>query len=261
MNFYTQLGGRVRELRKQKDLTQDELARLLGVKRPTVVQMEKGQRKTYTEEAVKLAEIFQTSLNALVDPGKDIEVVLEEAEKITQPEPQLRINVPQKNWEKFQAVFLYILDKIGAKPNVGETVLYKILYFIDFDFYEKYEEQLIGAAYMKNKYGPTPVEFARIVGEMARNGEIEKIKTEYHGYKQTRYIPLRQPDLSILGGHEIKLIDDVLNRLSDKTAAQISEYLHGDVPWLATENGEIIEYESVFYRTPFYSVRGEDGEI
>jgi len=30
------------------------------------------------------------------------------------------------------------------------TVLYKILYFIDFDYYEKYEEQLMGALYIKN---------------------------------------------------------------------------------------------------------------
>lgn len=38
-------------------------------------------------------------------------------------------------------------------------------------------------------------------------------------------------------------------------ASQISEYSHNDVPWLTTEDGEIIEYKSVFYRTPQYSVR------
>ena len=43
-------------------------------------------------------------------------------------------------------------------------------------------------------------------------------------------------------------------------AAQISEYSHNDVPWLTTEDGETIEYEAVFYRTPPYSVKeyGED---
>jgi len=38
-------------------------------------------------------------------------------------------------------------------------------------------------------------------------------------------------------------------------AAQISDYSHNDVPWLTTEKGKIIEYESVFYRTIPYSVR------
>ena len=44
------------------------------------------------------------------------------------------------------------------------------------------------------------------------------------------------------------------------SARQISEYSHKDVPWLATDEGGIIAYESVFYRTPEYSVRGDDDE-
>ena len=261
MDFYGRLGARVRSLRERSGLKQDELASLLNVKRTTIVQMEKGRRKICTEEAVSLSEIFRIPLNALVDPSKDIEVVLEEAEKHTESEPQLRINIPQKNWIKFREVFLYILDKVGAKLNIGETVIYKLLYFIDFDFYEKYEEQLIGAAYMKNKFGPTPVEFTRTVEKMLAEHEVMKLNTEYHGYRQTRYLPLRKPDLFILRAHEIKLIDEVLGRLSYMTANKISEYSHGDVPWLTTEDGKIIEYESVFYRTPLYSMRGDDEEV
>ena len=56
-------------------------------------------------------------------------------------------------------------------------------------------------------------------------------------------------------GNEQKLIDDVLNSLSDMNAKQISKYSHNDVPWQTTEEGEVIDYESVFYRTPPYSVR------
>ncbi len=265
MGFYDRLGARVRNLRERSGLKQDELASLLNVKRTTIVQMEKGRRKICTEEAVNLSEIFRISLNTLVDPSKEIEVVLEEAKKRTesepQSEPQLRINIPQKNWMKFREVFLYILDKVGAKPNIGETVIYKLLYFIDFDFYEKYEEQLIGAAYMKNKFGPTPVEFTKTVEKMLADHEVMKLHTEYHGYRQTRYLPSRKPDLSILRAHEIKLIDAVLDRLSDMAAKKISEYSHGDVPWLTTEDGRIIEYESVFYRTPLYSMRGDDEEV
>jgi len=51
------------------------------------------------------------------------------------------------------------------------------------------------------------------------------------------------------------MIDSVLDKLSDMNATEISHYSHEDVPWLTTENGEIIEYESVFYRTKPYSMR------
>ena len=54
---------------------------------------------------------------------------------------------------------------------------------------------------------------------------------------------------------EVEVIDDVLNKLSDKNAKEISEYSHKDVPWLTTKDGEQINYEAVFYRTEPYSVR------
>ena len=85
--------------------------------------------------------------------------------------------------------------------------------------------------------------------------EIIKVKDKYFQYPQTKYLPLKKPDLSKIKASEIKIIDEVLNKLSDKNAFQISEYSHNDVPWLYTKNNEVIEYEAVFYRTAPYSVR------
>ncbi len=193
---------------------------------------------------------------------EEAKIIFEKIHKKEKKRKEMRISVPQEKMDKFKEVLLYILNKVGAKPNVGETVIYKLLYFIDFDFYEKYEEQLIGAKYIKNHYGPTPLEFKKIVEEMIKNKEIEVIKSKYFRYPQTKYLPLREPDLSRLKAHEKELIDEVLAKLSDKNASQISEYSHNDVPWLVTKDGEIIDYETVFYRTPPYSVRtySEDSE-
>ncbi len=149
-----------------------------------------------------------------------------------------------------------------TKTNVGETVLYKLLYFIDFDFYEKYEEQLIGATYIKNYHGPTPIEFKPIVEEMGKKGEIEKVRSKYFQYDQKKYLPRRKPDLSRLNAQEIKHIDEVLARLSNKNAQELSDYSHNDVPWITTEDGKPIEYEAVFYRSRKTSVRSyEDNEL
>jgi hypothetical protein len=63
---------------------------------------------------------------------------------------EMRISVPQKNIEKFKQVILYILTKVGSKPNFDQTVLFHLLYFIDFDYYELYEEQLMGWKYIKS---------------------------------------------------------------------------------------------------------------
>jgi len=41
----------------------------------------------------------------------------------------------------------------------------------------------------------------------------------------------------------------------DFNASENSEYSHNDIPWETTEDGDIIQYEAVFYRTLPYSVR------
>ena len=255
------LGKRIKELRKRAEISQQKLAEMLELSRPAISQIENDERKISADELVKLSEIFNLSVESLLNQTKQPQVVLGESKKAVKVRHQIRINVPQKNLEKFKEVFLYILNKAGSKPNIGETVIYKLLYFIDFDFYEKYEEQLIGATYIKNHYGPTPIEFKKIVEKMIDNKEIIKVANDYFKYPQTKYLPLKKPNLSKLRANEIEVIDEVLNRLSDMNASQVSDYSHNDVPWLTTENGKIIEYESVFYRTPPYSVREYSEDI
>ncbi len=249
------IGRKIRELREKLGISQQKLAEQLKVSRPTVSQMENDERKICVEELIKLSKIFNLSVGNLLDLEKQPEVILREGKEKKKETLQIRINVPRKNFKKFKEVFLYILNKVSSKPNIGETVIYKLLYFIDFNFYEKYEEQLIGATYIKNHYGPTPIEFKKIVDKMIEDKEIIKVESAYFEYPQTKYLPLRKPDLSKLKANETKIIDEVLDKLSDMNAAQIKRYSHNDVPWLTTEDQEIIEYESVFYRTLPYSVR------
>ena len=251
------ISEKIKKLRTKAGISQQRLAELLGVSRPAISQIENGERKVSVDELDRLAEIFNISVNSLLNKEKEPEVILKGKTVEKKLQPNIRISVPQKNLEKFKEVLLYILNKVGSKPNIGETVIYKLLYFIDFDFYEKYEEQLIGATYIKNYYGPTPVEFRKIVGQMT-DKEIDRVKSSYFNFPQTKYLPLRKPGLTKLRASEIEVVDSVLNKLSDMNAIQISEYSHHDVPWLTTEDGEIIEYESVFYRTPPYSVREYD---
>ena len=252
-NFYEKLGRRIKKLREETNLSQEELSKKVGISRVSISQIEKGERKVSAEEISRISQIFNISSDILLDFKKEIEVILKEKPE-KKIKKEIRISVPQKNLKKFKEALLYILNKVGAKPNIGETVLYKLLYFIDFDFYEKYEGQLIGATYIKNHFGPTPLEFRKVVKDM-EGKDLIKIKGKYFQYPQTKYLPLREPDLTQLKANEKEVIDKVLERLSDMNASEISEYSHNDVPWLTTEEGKIIDYESVFYRTPPYSVR------
>jgi transcriptional regulator with XRE-family HTH domain len=257
------IGAYLRQLREKADFSQDYVATKIGVSRPTYVQIEKGERELTVSEAAMLADLFDIDLADFLQ-ARDVSkpnVVIEPPSKKGKREADIRISVPQKNLKKFKEVLLYVLEKVGAKPNIGETAIYKLLYFIDFDYYEKFEEQLVGATYIKNRYGPTPVEFAKIVDDMKKKKEIERVSSKYFQYEQKKYLPLRDPDLSVLSAREVAHIDDVLARLSDKSAKELSDYSHEDIPWKVHKQGDKISYESVFYRDYEHSVRSYDDEV
>lgn len=251
------LGQYIQKLREEKKISQEHIAKKLGISRQTYILLEKEDREITISEAKKIAEILNVTFMNLITQNETVEIVkVEEHKKKNRDENILRISIPKKNMDKLKEILLYILTKVGAKPNVGETVLYKLLYFIDFDYYEKYEEQLIGATYIKNHYGPTPVEFKTLIEKMVKSGDVEIINSKYFKHEQKKYLAIRSANLgSLLSAQEIKHIDEVLDRLSDKNANELSDYSHQDIPWISTEEGKVIDYESVFYRLPKTSVR------
>lgn len=229
----------IRELREEHGMTQEYLAGKLGMSRPTLVKVEKGERRLTKPEEDRLKDLF-----GFIDEQASTS--------------DMRVNIPQKNLKKFKQVLLYVLERTAGKPNVGMTALYKLLYFIDFDFYEKYDRQFMGLTYIKNHYGPTPREFVKVVEEMKESEELEEVKSTYFSYEQRKFLPRVRADLALITAQEKDMIDSVIARYGDKTATELSRLSHEDTPWVAAEEGQNIEYEHVFYRNDAFSVREYD---
>jgi transcriptional regulator with XRE-family HTH domain len=251
----------IKKIRDDRGISQQIIASILNVSRPTYQLMENGEKELTVPQIKILCDYylvsFQGFINDKIIPQGD--VILEEKDTFKKTTESVRLSIPQEKVEVFKEVLLYILNKVGAKPNVGQTVLYKLLYFIDFDWYEKYETQLIGARYIKNHYGPTPVAFGKIVDDMKKHGEIEEVKSTFFTHLQTKYLPRREANLSVLKNAEaLHHIDEELARLSDKTAKELSDLSHKDIPWISAKPEEALDYEAVFYRTPDTSVRAYD---
>ena len=248
-----EIGKRVASLRKDKGLSQGDLAARVGISRPALTQVELGNRSLSALEI----HSFSIQLRFSIDDFMGEEFVLNPTiQSETQEEKSnTRISTPKLQVNKFKNVFLYILENCAGKPNVGETVLYKLLYFSDFNYYELHEEHLSGAAYRKLPYGPAPNNVDAIIKAMIDEGELMRIKTDYHNNPQTRHIPLRKADLTELKASEKEVIDKVIDQFSDWSAKAISDYSHKDIPWMATKDGKEINYELVFYREAPFSVR------
>jgi len=256
----------LKKLRQEQDISQEFLAKKIGVSRPTYAQIENGARDMSVKEAQKLARFFGLSLEDFLAGKENIEpkVKLEKSIKKTRLKKQkqeMRISVPQEKVEKFKETLLYILERIGARPNIGEAVVCKLMYFIDFDYYEKFEEQLIGAKYIKNHFGPTPVAFPKIIAQMEQNGDLIHVVKKYFQHDQKKYLPRRSADLSNFSAQEKELIDWEIERFKNFNATKMRDYSHKDVPWIGANDLQPINYEAVFCRTPEFSVRQYDDEL
>jgi transcriptional regulator with XRE-family HTH domain len=245
-------------MREKMGLSQEEVADAIKISRTAISQIENNERGVSSIELRAFSKLFEVSTDYILGLEKELVIILTKPPQHV-PKQNMRITIPKINVEKFKQVLLYILEQCAGKPNIGKTVLYKLLYFSDFNYYETYEEQMTGVTYKKLQYGPIPLEFSQLVDSM-EGKEIKKITAKYKGYPQERYLPLVKADLSKLRASEKEIIDKVLIAHSDKTATEISSYSHEDIPWKATKDKDIIDYELVFYRAPAYSVRSYPDE-
>ncbi|MDO5847844.1 MAG: Panacea domain-containing protein [Methanocorpusculum sp.] len=161
------------------------------------------------------------------------------------------------NRDKFKQVVHYIIDKTTPSRyhNVGKKVLYKLLYFNDFNYYELTELKMTGETYTKLEHGPAPRHFNDVVDELIREGAVQKNKVDYFGRTQTRYLSVKDVSVSHLSAEELQQIDDTLNRYSSMNGSQIEALSHKDIPWIAEEPGCDLDYDMVFYRSAEMSVR------
>ncbi len=256
-----EIGRRISELRQFKGLSQDDLAGKIELSRSSLAQIELGNRKLNVLELQKISNVIGFSLDKFLAQYFSIQEISNETSPQSAPKEDYRISEPTLNTDKFSNVLLYILERCAGKPNVGETLIYKLLYFADFNYYELYEEHLTGAKYYKLPYGPVPQNIQAFINRMIENKCIKRIKTAYHKHKQTRYIPLEKANLQTLKASETEVLDHVIEQFSDWSAAAISEYSHKDIPWMVSKDGEVIDYELALYREAPFSVRNYNENV
>jgi len=240
----------IRKLRIDAELGQQDVADKVGIARATYISLENARRDPKLGEIKCIAEYYEISPQDLIEGNYPVlndvtPFVFGEIDNKNKRDPN-----PQIKPERLREVLLYVINKVGAKSNVGETVIYKLLYFIDFDYYEKTGRSITGMTYIRNHYGPTPsLTFEKIVKGMEARKDLEVITTKFFKNTQKKYLPRVKPVLNELSADELSHINQVLHRLSDKTATELSALSHKDMPWIVTKQGEPINYRYVFYRT------------
>lgn len=66
------IGDRLRLAREMSGLSQGQVAKLLGLHRPTISEIEAGRRKVSSDELAKLSEIYKVSISWLTQVRDEI---------------------------------------------------------------------------------------------------------------------------------------------------------------------------------------------
>jgi transcriptional regulator with XRE-family HTH domain len=66
------IARRIREARKLAGLSQGQVANLMGLHRPSISEIEAGNRRVSASELARLAELFDVSASWLLGEGEDV---------------------------------------------------------------------------------------------------------------------------------------------------------------------------------------------
>lgn len=155
------------------------------------------------------------------------------------------------NEKKYKQVILFFANKI-KNGTLGKLKMMKLLYFLDFDFFEKYGKSVTGDQYLRWERGPVPKTAERILTRM--DGSLIKISKRKvcDGYKDQQHIEaLAEVDLKLFSKEELVMMEEIADKWEKFSGAEMKSASHGEAPWIATKPDEIIDYNLAYYRNKY----------
>lgn len=220
------------KLRKSAKLSQGELSQRLGISRPTLIAIEKGERDITLTELKKISAIFDIP----------VEIILDEELKTSAKVDFQKFG--EKSFKRFHNLILQCV-KYGADDDgkITKTKLAKLVYLCDFANYYKFLKPISGFEYRRLAQGPVAIEFFDIIDE-DESVSIEK-------REKTILVSLaEQPDNSIFNKKELKLIKAICKKWKKANTQEIVAFTHNQIPWKICKEREVIPYSLINNEAP-----------
>lgn len=156
--------------------------------------------------------------------------------------------------KKYENTILYLCQQLNGEVR-GKKKLAKLLYFADFDFFEKNQQSITGDTYKALPMGPFPSALDTITLAMEEKGNLDITQVEgREGYHATEvYKSLTAADVSVLSQDEKKMLERVALKYGHLSGKQLEDLSHAEAPYIGTELKKEIPYELSFYRGTDFS--------
>ena len=219
----------IKKLRLSRDLSQESIAKAIGVSRPTYNAIETGKQKLDIEELVKLSSFFSIGVDELMSGSL--------------------YNIP-----KYKQMIISLLRmNISKDGKITKTKLAKLLYLSDFAWFYNKMESMSGIQYRKIAFGPVPDAFFRVIDELEESGKII-IDRKNSGGKDMLLISESESNknekIETISKDEEKLMKDIVKNWKDKKTSEIVNFTHNQLPYKLCRENELIPYELITQEDP-----------
>jgi len=153
--------------------------------------------------------------------------------------------------KKYKNVIIFFANRV-KNGTLGKLKMMKLLYFLDFDFFEKYGKSITGDEYLRFEYGPVPRMAEKVLKQM--NGKEIKItkKKVKKGYNDQQLIePLIDFDINAFTKEELLFMEGIADKWEKFSGTEMKIASHGEAPWIATKPNGVIDYNLAYYRNKY----------
>ena len=226
-----------------QDETYDEIIRRVKDDPQFVYKELKRHRNEFTEERFKEIEVF------LIEIIKKIQVSYLKKEELG----ALYVDFDKPN--VFNGNKILDLDTAEQmlrffsqyNNNLYKVKLMKLIWYADAQHFKKKGQSITGLVYKHMPYGALPIGYDELL--LASDNSISVID-EYFGYtgegeEKVAYKiqNVKKVNQNKLKPSEIAILEEVNNFFKNMGSGSISKYMHDEMAYKETENGEIISYE------------------
>lgn len=253
--------------RNKFNISQRELTSILGFGKMTINRYESGSlpnkaQSDYIKAMIDNEELFLNKVNESYDKKIISKRTYEKIKNISGSKKIYNDNKNQslekylvselskspdiyngfKNFdiEKLKNIISYLASKVD---NLYLTSLNKYLWFIDMYSFYKRAIAITGLSYQKEQFGPVICdrkyeEISKLDDKFIRE-DFEKNDGSYRAKIKSK----GNYDLNLLSHKELEIIDEIIEKLKDKTVNQISELSHEENGWKKVDNFNLISFD------------------
>jgi uncharacterized phage-associated protein len=155
------------------------------------------------------------------------------------------------NEKKYKNAILFFAQRI-QNGTLGKLKMMKLLYYLDFDYFEKYGSSVTGDQYLRFENGPVPRMAEKILKEMGGKEIKITVRKMGKGYNDQHHIEaLANFAVDVFSKEELLMLEEIASKWEKFTGAEMKSATHGEAPWISTKPNEVIDYNLTFYRNRY----------